>query len=296
MGDSIAANLFMLGYAWQKGTVPLSAEAIEQAIELNAVAVEFNKKSFLWGRRAAVDLAAVEAIATPKRAATGDRRLSETLDELIERRVRQLTEYQNAAYAQRYMSLVTRIYQTETDRTPGRSGLTEAVARNLHKLMAYKDEYEVARLYTDGTFLKQIQDRFEGDFTLQFHLAPPMVADRDPTTGHLKKKAYGPWMLKAFGLLARLKGLRGSFWDPFGRTAERRTERRLIGEYVAVLEEILSRLSQDNHQTAVELARIPARIRGFGHVKDANLAEAKQAEASLLAAFRNPAAVAVAAE
>jgi len=296
MGDSIAANLFMLGYAWQKGTVPLSAEAIEQAIELNAVAVEFNKKSFLWGRRAAVDLAAVEAIATPKRAATGDRRLSETLDELIERRVRQLTEYQNAAYAQRYMSLVTRIYQTETDRTPGRSGLTEAVARNLHKLMAYKDEYEVARLYTDGTFLKQIQDRFEGDFTLQFHLAPPMVADRDPTTGHLKKKAYGPWMLKAFGLLARLKGLRGSFWDPFGRTAERRTERRLIGEYIAVLEEILSRLSQDNHQTAVELARIPARIRGFGHVKDANLAEAKQAEASLLAAFRNPAAVAVAAE
>jgi len=296
MGDSIAANLFLLGYAWQKGTVPLTAEAIEQAIELNAVAVEFNKKSFLWGRRAAVDLATVEAIAIPKQAATGDRRLSESLEELIDRRVRQLTDYQNATYAQRYRSLVDRIVRAETERTPGRSGLAEAVARNLHKLMAYKDEYEVARLYTDGTFLKKIQDRFEGDFTLQFHLAPPMVADRDPTTGHLKKKAYGPWMLKAFGLLAHVKSLRGTFWDPFGRTEERRTERRLIGEYVAILEEILSRLSQDNHQTAVELARIPARIRGFGHVKDANLADAKKAEAALLAAFRNPAAIAVAAE
>jgi indolepyruvate ferredoxin oxidoreductase len=296
MGDSIAANLFMLGYAWQKGTVPLSAEAIEQAIELNAVAIEFNKKSFLWGRRAAVDLAAVEAIATPKQAAIGDRRLSESLEELIDRRVRQLTDYQNAAYAQRYRSMVDRVLRAEAERTPGRSGLAEAVARNLHKLMAYKDEYEVARLYTDGTFLKQIQDRFEGDFTLQFHLAPPMVADRDPTTGHLKKKAYGPWMLKAFGLLANFKGLRGGFWDVFGRTEERRTERRLIGEYVAVLEEILSRLNQDNHQTAVELARIPARIRGFGHVKEANLTEAKKAEAGLLAAFRNPTTVAVAAE
>ncbi|MDB5361813.1 MAG: indolepyruvate ferredoxin oxidoreductase [Rhodospirillales bacterium] len=296
LGDSIAANLFMLGYAWQKGTVPLGAEAIEQAITLNAVAVEFNKKSFLWGRRAAVDLAAVEAIATPKQTVTASRRLSESLDEIIDRRVRALSEYQNAAYAQRYLSLVNRIRHAETNRTPGRSGLTESAARNLHKLMAYKDEYEVARLYTDGTFLKQINDRFEGDFTLQFHLAPPMVADRDPTTGHLKKKAYGPWMLKAFGLLAHLKGLRGTAWDLFGRTAERRTERRLIGEYVAVLEEILSRLNQDNHQTAVELARIPARIRGFGHVKEANLADAKKTEAGLLAAFRSPTAVAVAAE
>ena len=296
LGDSIAANLFMLGYAWQKGTVPLSAEAIERAIELNGIAIAFNKQSFLWGRRAAVDPAAVEAIATPKRPAAGNRRLSESLDEIIDRRAKALTEYQNAAYAQRYLSLVTRVRQAETDRTPGRSGLAEAVARNLHKLMAYKDEYEVARLYTDGTFLQQLHDRFEGDFTLQFHLAPPMIADRDPTTGHLKKRAYGPWMLKAFGLLAHFKGVRGTAWDLLGRTSERRTERRLIGEYVAVLEEILNRLGQDNHQTAVELARIPVRIRGFGHVKDANLAEAKTVEAALLAAFRNPTPVAVAAE
>ena len=296
LGDSIAANLFMLGYAWQKGTVPLSAEAIDRAIELNAVAVEFNRKSFLWGRRAAVDMAPVEAVATPKQAVTGHRRLSEDLDEIIERRVAELTQYQNAAYAQRYLSLVTRIRHAETNRTPGRSGLAEAVARNLHKLMAYKDEYEVARLYTDGAFLKQLHEKFDGDFTLRFHLAPPLLADRDPTTGHLKKRAYGPWMLRAFGLLAHFKGLRGTVWDVFGHTAERRTERRLIGEYVAVLEEILSRLNQDNHQTAVDLARIPARIRGFGHVKEANLVEAKKAEAALLAAFRNPAPVAVAAE
>ncbi|HEV2677741.1 MAG TPA: indolepyruvate ferredoxin oxidoreductase family protein [Aliidongia sp.] len=296
LGDSIAANLFVLGYAWQKGTIPVSAEAIDKAIELNAVAVEFNKKSFLWGRRAAVDLAAVEAVATPKRAATGSRRLSESLDEIIDRRARELVAYQNAAYAERYLSLVGRMRQAEIERTPGRSGLVEAVARNLHKLMAYKDEYEVARLYSDGEFLQKLSDRFDGDYKLQFHLAPPMLADRDPTTGHLKKRVYGPWMLKAFGLLAHFKGLRGTAWDLFGRTEERRTERRLIGEYVAVLEEILSRLSQDNYETAVELARIPHRIRGFGHVKETNLAEAKKTEAALLAAFRSPAAISVAAE
>ena len=296
LGDSIAANLFMLGYAWQKGTVPVSAEAIDQAIELNAVAVEFNKKSFLWGRRAAVDLAAVDAVATPKQAATGSRRVSQSLDEIIERRVAELTAYQNAAYAGRYRALVGRVRQAESERTPGRSGLGEAVARNLAKLMAYKDEYEVARLYTDGEFLRKLHERFDGDFKLQFHLAPPLLAEQDPTSGHLKKKTYGPWMLQAFGLLAHFKGLRGTAWDPFGRTEERRTERRLIGEYVAIVEEILSRLDQDNHQTAVELARIPARIRGFGHVKAANLAEAKTAEAALLAAFRTAAAVAVAAE
>jgi indolepyruvate ferredoxin oxidoreductase len=296
LGDSIAANLFMLGYAWQKGTVPLSAEAIEQAITLNGVAVAFNKKSFLWGRRAAVDPAAVEAAAMPKHAQTGTRRLSESLDEIVERRVRDLTAYQNEAYAGRYRSLVGRVRQAEADRTPGRSGLAEAVARNLYKLMAYKDEYEVARLYTDGSFLQQLQDRFEGDYTLQFHLAPPMLAEKDPASGRLRKKAYGPWMLKAFGLLAGFKGLRGRLWDPFGHTAERRTERRLIGEYVAVVEEILSRLGQDNHQTALELARIPARIRGYGHIKEANRIEAKQAEAALLTAFRNPTAVPIAAE
>jgi indolepyruvate ferredoxin oxidoreductase len=296
VGDSIAANLFMLGYAWQKGLVPLSAEAIERAITLNNVAIEFNKQSFLWGRRAAVDLAAVDAIARPKTAATGSRKLSETLDEVIERRVRQLVEYQNEAYAERYRDAVERVARAEATRTPGRTGLTDAVARSLYKLMAYKDEYEVARLYTDGRFLKNLSEQFEGDYTLEFHMAPPLLAARNPITGHLIKKRFGPWMMRAFRLLASLKHLRGTRWDLFGRSDERRTEHRLIGEYIAVTEEIIQRLSHDNYATAVELAKIPERIRGYGHVKDANLVEAKRAEAQLLASFRAAKPTAFAAE
>jgi len=296
LGDSIAANLFMLGYAWQKGLVPLSAEAIEQAITLNNVAVSFNKQSFLWGRRAAVDPAAVEAVARPKPVASGGRKLSERLEEVVERRARQLVEYQDGAYAERYLAVVKRMAQTEAARTPGRTGLTDAVARSLYKLMAYKDEYEVARLYTDGRFLQRLSEQFEGKFTLEFHMAPPLLAERNPITGHLVKKRFGPWMMKAFRLLAGFKHLRGSRWDYFGRSEERRTERRLIGEYIAVTEEIIQRLSHDNYATAVELAKIPDRIRGFGHVKEANLKEAKKAEAQLLASFRAPAQSAVAAE
>ena len=296
LGDSIAANLFVLGYAWQKGLVPLSAEAIERAIELNGVAIPFNKQSFLWGRRAAVDPAAVEAVARPKTVATGNRRLSETVEELIERRARQLVDYQDEAYAERYLGVVKRVAQAEASRAPGRTGLTEAVARSLYKLMAYKDEYEVARLYTDGRFLQRVAQQFEGDYTLEFNLAPPLLADRHPVTGHLMKKRFGPWMLKAFGVLAGFKRLRGTSWDIFGRTEERRTERRLIGEYIAVTEEIIQRLGHGNYAAAVELAKIPERIRGYGHVKEANLAEAKKAEAQLLAALRNPAPVVAAAE
>jgi indolepyruvate ferredoxin oxidoreductase len=168
------------------------------------------------------------------------------------------------------------------------TGLAEAVARALHKLMAYKDEYEVARLYTDGTFLAQLRQQFEGDYRLQFHLAPPLLADRDPETGHLKKRAYGPWMLKAFSVLARLKGLRGTALDPFGRSEERRRERALIGQYERVVEELIQGLTHENHELAVEIARLPLDIRGFGHVQEANLVKVKQREAELLAAFRAP--------
>jgi indolepyruvate ferredoxin oxidoreductase len=293
LGDSIAANLFMLGYAWQKGYVPLSVEAIERAVELNGVAIDFNKKSFLWGRRAAVDRQKVETTAQPS--ATGSRQLSESLSEIIERRARQLVEYQDHAYAERYLGVVERIGQAEAERTPGRTGLTEGVARSLYKLMAYKDEYEVARLYTDGRFLNRLSEQFEGDFKLEFHLAPPLLSEKD-AKGHLKKQAYGPWMMKAFGILARFKYLRGSRLDIFGRTAERKAERRLIGEYIAVIEEVIQRLNHDNHATALELVKIPERIRGYGHIKDANLVDAKKAEAQLLAAFRSPAPTAVAAE
>ncbi|HVJ54770.1 MAG TPA: indolepyruvate ferredoxin oxidoreductase family protein [Aliidongia sp.] len=288
LGDSIAANLFMLGFAWQKGLVPLSAEAIERAVELNGVAVEFNKKSFLWGRRAAVDLEAVKLAARPATPRGGDRELSQSLDQAIARRAAQLTEYQDHAYADRYLGIVERVRKIEAERTPGRSGLSDAIARSLYKLMAYKDEYEVARLYADGRFAARLDELFEGDYTLEFHLAPPLLADKD-AKGHLKKRRYGPWMMRAFRLLARFKSLRGTSFDPFGRTAERRMERRLIGEYIAVIEEILQQLSHQNYETAVELALIPDRIRGYGHIKEASIAAAKKAEAQLLAALRAPA-------
>jgi len=297
LGDSIATNLFMLGYAYQRGLIPVSGEAIERAIELNGVAVAFNRSAFVWGRRTAVDPALVEARAVPKGALPESHRISESLDDLIGRRIEFLTRYQNAAYGAQYASRVRHIREIEAAHIPGSTALTEAAARSLFKLMAYKDEYEVARLYTDTDFLRGIDDRFEGDYRLRFHLAQPLLADRDPATGHLQKRSYGPWMLTAFRLVTKLRGLRGTAFDIFGRTAERRTERRLIAEYEALLDELAAGLSRQNHDVAVELAGLPLEIRGFGHVKEANLRRAKAKEADLLARFRaTPSAPAIAAE
>ncbi len=295
MGDSIATNLFMLGYAWQKGLVPLSGDAILQAIEVNAVAVEANKRAFLWGRRAAHDLEAVQKAAAPK-AEPESHHLSETLDQVIERRQRFLTDYQNAAYAERYLALVEKARNAESTRTPGLAGFADAVARYGFKLMAYKDEYEVARLFTDGNFEAKLRETFEGDFKLHFHLAPPIVAEKKLETGHLKKKEYGPWMFTAFKLLAKLRGLRGTPFDVFGHSAERRTERQLIRDYTALIDEVAARLDHENHALAVALASVPEKIRGYGHVKEAHLADAKAQEAELLGAFRNPQAAKSAAE
>jgi indolepyruvate ferredoxin oxidoreductase len=291
VGDSIATNMFMAGFAWQKGLVPLSRDAIEHAIKLNGAAVDANLGAFAWGRRAAHDLAAVERAAKLMPAAG-----PETLDQLIARRAEFLTGYQNAAYAARYRAVVERLRKAEAERAPGARGLADAVARNFFKLMAYKDEYEVARLYTDGTFLRRLNEQFEGGYKLRFHLAPPLLAPRDPATGRLQKRRYGPWVFSAFKLLARLRFLRGSVFDVFGKTAERRGERRLIAEYETLMDEIARTLSPANHATAVELARIPKQIRGYGHVKEANLAAAKRNEAQLCAAFRNLQPARVAAE
>jgi indolepyruvate ferredoxin oxidoreductase len=288
LGDSIAANLFMLGYAWQRGLVPLSGAAIDRAIELNGVAIAFNRKAFLWGRRAAHDRSAVERAASPKGAAPDSQRLSETLDETIARRVAFLTQYQNAGYAQRYESLVRRVQLAEAEKAKGTSGLADAVAKNLFKLMAYKDEYEVARLYAETDFLHRIKDQFEGETELRFHLAPPLLAERDAKTGHLKKQEFRPWMRHAFAVLAKLRFLRGTSLDLFGRMPERRTERRLITEYETMLAELLAKLAPTSHAIAVELARIPEQIRGFGHIKEANLQTAKAKEAKLLDEFRSP--------
>jgi indolepyruvate ferredoxin oxidoreductase len=288
LGDSIASNLLMLGFAYQRGLVPLTAEAIERAIELNAVAVDFNRAAFRWGRRAAIDPALVAARATPASALPESHRLSITADELIERRVEFLTEYQDAAYAARYVERLRRVREAEAAAMPGATALTEAAARSLFKLMAYKDEYEVARLYTETDFLKRVAERFEGPYELRFHLAPPLLGNRDPQTGQLKKREFGPRTLTLFRMLARLRRLRGTRFDIFGRSEERRAERGLIAEYEAVLDEIAARLTPANHALAVELASLPQEIRGFGHVKEANRTGVKAKEAALLARLRAP--------
>jgi len=288
MGDSIATNMFMLGYALQKGLVPVSSAAINKAIELNGAAVKMNQAAFLWGRRAAADLAAVERLVAPKTETTATTTISQTLEEMIARRVEFLTGYQNAAYAERYRSLVERVKQAETAKAKGLTGLAEAVARYYFKLLAYKDEYEVARLYADPAFMEKIKAQFEGDYKLHFHLAPPLFSKRDPVTGELRKSEYGTWVFSAFKLLAKLHGLRGTLLDIFGYTPERRMERRLIGDYEAVIGEIIGKLGPDNHALAVKIACIPEEIRGYGHVKDRNLKSAKLMEADLLLALRSP--------
>jgi len=284
MGDSIATNLFMVGFAWQKGLIPLSEAAIDQAIELNGVAVKANKMSFLWGRRAAVDLEAVKRVAKPQRPA-GSAAGEESLEELVGRRAGFLTEYQDADYAKRYRSLVDRVAKAQAAKTPGLDGLAKAAARYYFKLLAIKDEYEVARLYTSGTFEAQLKEAFEGDYKVRANLAPPLFAKRDPQTGQLKKAEYGPWVFKAFKILARLKGIRGKWYDPFGHTAERKLERQLIEDYEATVARVLQGLKPGNHEMAVALLSLPEKIRGYGHVKEANIAKAKAVEAALLKAF-----------
>jgi indolepyruvate ferredoxin oxidoreductase len=283
MGDSIATNLFMVGYALQKGLLPLGLASIRRAIELNGVAVEANMATLDWGRLAAVDPEAVRQAAgiVEPPAVT-----MPTLPELVDRFSAMLADYQDEAYAQRYRRMVDEVIQAERRLAPGSTDLATAVARNLYKLMAYKDEYEVARLYTDGRFLEKVRGSFEGDFSLRFHLAPPMLSRRDPATGHLVKRSYGPWMLRAMGMLARMKYLRGTSFDPFGRTEERRTERRLIDEYEQTLRELLPDLDVGKLPAAVQLARLPEKIRGFGHVKEGRLAAANREREILLARLR----------
>ncbi len=292
LGNAIAANMFMLGYAWQFGAVPLSRAALLRAIELNGEAVAMNRQAFELGRRAAHDPAALIAALAEAKAPTQARHLSGSLEEVIARRVDFLTAYQNAAYAARYRHLVARVQVRETQVRPGQSALAESVARNLFKLMAYKDEYEVARLYSDGSFRKQLEATFEKDAAsgkpprLEFHLAPPLLARRDPVSGRPRKISFGPWMMGAFGLLAKLKGLRGTRFDIFGYTEERRTERQLIADYEAMLNEVQRSLDPGNHALCVALAAIPEKIRGFGHVKARHLKAAKAEEAELLARLR----------
>jgi indolepyruvate ferredoxin oxidoreductase len=283
MGDSIYTNPMLMGYAWQHGLIPLSRDSIQRAIELNGVAVENNKTAFEWGRLAAHDPAALERLTTP--AQVIELRPRETLETIIARRVEFLTSYQNAAYANCYRDFVEKVRAAEVPL--GRTALAEAVARNLFKLMAYKDEYEVARLHAETGFRERIAGMFEGDYQVHYHLAPPLFAKRNEK-GELQKGKYGPATFAAFRILARLRGLRGTALDIFGRTEERRTERALVGEYRASIEQVLATLAPGNHALAVQIARIPEQIKGFGHVKARNLALARVQWEQLLQEWRQP--------
>ena len=286
LGDSIASNLFLLGFAWQRGLVPVSRQALERAIEINGVAVEFNKQAFLWGRRAANDPDQVTSLV--EKALEKPRPLS--LDELIADRAQRLTAYQNGAYAQEYTDFVNSVRERDSRRE---QRLTRTVAEALYKLMAYKDEYEVARLYTNGEFQRKLKAQFAGEYKLRFHLAPPLLSRRDPNTGHLIKREFPGWTLHLFAQLAKLRFLRGSALDMFGYSGERRRERQDIADYRALLEELLTGLTDANHTVAVQLAELPRQLRGFGHVKDENRVKLNLQRGRLLAAFRGESPVKV---
>ena len=287
IGDTIATNIFMLGFAYQRGLIPLEQRSIEKAMEINGLAVEGNKLAFLWGRRTAHDGKRVSELTSSIVAGFGLKDPPESLDELIQHRADVLRDYQNKSYVQRYLHLVERVRTLEIDRVPGSTEFTEAVASYYFKLLAYKDEYEVARLYTNGDFMHKIKGRFEGDYKLKLHLAPPLFSRRDAHSGEPVKTAYGAWILSAMNLLARFKFLRGTAFDPFGKTAERKMERRLIEEYEQTIEELLRGISKKNHALAVEIARIPEQIRGYDQVKQKNVKSAKSQENDLLKEFRS---------
>jgi indolepyruvate ferredoxin oxidoreductase len=310
-GDSMATNTFMVGVAYQAGTIPLKAESIELAIKQAGVGVDMGVAAFRWGRMAVVDRAFVEAevakgtagvselarmqLSASARAIVDAVAAQGETKRLLEVRVPELIAYQDEAYAKRYADVVKRVVAAEKRLVPAQTGLAEAAARYLYKLMAYKDEFEVARLHTDPAFLAQLDAQFKYGYTVKYNLAPPTISKRDPVTGELLKRQFGPWMLSAFKLLARFKGLRGGGFDIFGKTEERRHERQMIEDYVKLLDEIVSKLGAANHAAAVQLASVPDEIRGYGHVKEKSIAVAKTLQEQRLQSFRNPQPVKLAA-
>ncbi|QIL88921.1 indolepyruvate ferredoxin oxidoreductase family protein [Microbulbifer sp. SH-1] len=284
LGDTLAANIFMLGFAWQKGLIPLGLNAIQQAIELNGVAVEGNLQGFAAGRLAAADRPALDRLL----AKGEEKSLPQGLEDIVAHRVAHLTGYQNVALARRYRALVDRVKAAEILKVPGSEALAEVVARNYAKLLAYKDEYEVARLYSDGRFMQSLRENFAGDFELEFNLAPPLLSRFDKNLGRPRKMKFGGWMHRAFGVLAKLRFLRGSALDIFGYTAERKMERALIAEYEKLVNEVVGRLNAENHAAAIELLSYPDMIRGYGLIKDENVEKANRVKLLSLQRFYNP--------
>ena len=284
MGDSIGANLLMMGFAWQQGAIPLSREALERAIELNGVAVPMNHVAFGLGRLAAANPAALERFLGLVKTDNVAEQALPDINALVARRSQFLADYQNAEYASRYRTLVEKVRRAEREcvglDSPLR--LTAVVARYYSKLLAYKDEYEVARLYTNGEFARQLHAQFEGDFKIEFHMAPPLLSRPDKQGGNPRKMKFGGWMWSALKLVAKAKGLRGTPFDAFGYTLERRMERELARDYADTMEAILPKLTRENLQLVEEFAALPEHIRGYGHIKIRNVRQAKQQESKLL--------------
>ncbi|KNE27450.1 indolepyruvate ferredoxin oxidoreductase family protein [Achromobacter spanius] len=289
-GDSILSNMFMLGYAWQRGGVPLSQASINRAIELNGVAIAANRAAFDSGRLAAHQPDALDSALRP-RAQVVQLHVPETFDRAVARRIADLTAYQDARYARVYQDVVEAVVARERELTPDAKTprLAMAVARGLFKLMAYKDEYEVARLYTGDAFQAQLKGQFEGDYSLRFHMAPPIFARKDPRTGVPRKMTLGPRTMTALKLLTRLKGLRGTWFDPFGHTAERKMERALVAEYRQTIDQLLVGLSRDNIAQAATIAGLAETIRGYGHVKAASVEKYRTQLGRLMQSYTAPA-------
>ena len=287
LGDSIATNMMMMGFAYQQGLLPVASESIEQAIELNAVSIKMNKLAFQLGRLAAADPQRLVDMLKGKDEAIAPKTLDQmSLDEVIAHRSAHLTAYQNKKLAKRYKTMVDRVRMAATAGGYG-DALPRAVAISYAKLLAYKDEYEVARLYTDGRFEKQMREQFEGDFKFNFNLAPPMLPGTD-AAGRPRKRQFGPWMLSAFRVLSKFRFLRGSALDPFGRSADRKLERDLIAGYEKDVATVLSLLSVESHDIALELLALPESIRGYGPVKEASVEKAKVRYAQLAADLVSP--------
>ncbi|HAQ49122.1 MAG TPA: pyruvate ferredoxin/flavodoxin oxidoreductase [Glaciecola sp.] len=288
LGDSIATNMMMVGYAFQKGLIPVSSDAIVKAIELNGIAIQFNINAFNIGRLLANNPNKIMVLLTQAGKISTEFKPLDNVDEIKAHRIKLLTDYQDAAYAKRYINLIDKVITADNAQGYKNGELSKAVARGFSRLMAYKDEYEVARLYTNGHFAEQLNNQFEGDINIKFNLAPPLFSKRDPITGHLIKKEFGNYMISIFGILAKFKGLRGGIFDIFGYTAERKMERQLISDYEALIESLLDNLNDKNYDLAVEISQTAQKLRGYGHVKENNVKIIKQAWIDLKKEFVNP--------
>ena len=290
-GDTIAGNMFMLGYAYQRGIIPIGSEAIDAAIELNGTGVKMNKEAFLWGRRAALSPSAAERALVAAKPMRESLQISSSLDELIERKAMFLSEYQNAAYGKRYRALVSRVREWERTVTPRQDAVTRAVANSYFKVLAHKDEYEVARLHSSPEFVESLKQQFEGDFRITFNLAPPGLTGKDDLTGEPRKKEYGAWILPVFRTLAKLKVLRGTPLDVFGYTTERRMERGLITRYEQTVDEIIRHGTANNYQAVVRAASMVEKIRGYGHVKERNFRSVDAEWTNVVAQLSKPSVI-----